>query len=53
MKAVIPNRSIPAVAGVVMQIALGAVYAWGVFRIPRETSAGEPDLQRARRRLAS
>jgi len=29
-----PNRWVIAVAGVVMQIALGAVYAWSVFRIP-------------------
>ncbi len=28
------NRWLIAVAGVVMQIALGAVYAWSVFRIP-------------------
>jgi MFS transporter, OFA family, oxalate/formate antiporter len=29
-----PNRWLIALAGVVMQIALGAVYAWSVFRIP-------------------
>jgi len=29
-----PNRWVIAIAGVVMQIALGAVYAWSVFRIP-------------------
>jgi len=29
-----PNRWNIAIAGVVMQIALGAVYAWSVFRIP-------------------
>src|SRR5262245_10223797 len=29
-----PNRWRSALAGVVMQIALGAVYAWSVFRIP-------------------
>jgi OFA family oxalate/formate antiporter-like MFS transporter len=29
-----PNRSIIAVAGVLMQVALGAVYAWSIFRIP-------------------
>src|SRR6476659_7213221 len=29
-----PNRWVIALAGVVMQIALGAVYAWSVFRIP-------------------
>jgi len=28
------NRWAIAAAGVVMQIALGAVYAWSVFRIP-------------------
>src|SRR5437870_6300956 len=28
------NRWLIAVAGIVMQIALGAVYAWSVFRIP-------------------
>jgi OFA family oxalate/formate antiporter-like MFS transporter len=32
--AAIPNRWLIAAAGVVMQIALGAVYAWSVFRIP-------------------
>ena len=30
----IPNRWIIAAAGVVMQIALGAIYAWSVFRTP-------------------
>ena len=34
MKPDTPNRSIIALAGVLMQIALGAVYAWSVFRIP-------------------
>ena len=29
-----PNRWVIAVAGVVMQIALGAIYAWSVFRTP-------------------
>jgi len=29
-----PNRWLIALAGVVMQVALGAVYAWSVFRIP-------------------
>src|SRR5258708_7116265 len=29
-----PNRWLIAAAGVLMQIALGAVYAWSVFRIP-------------------
>src|ERR1700684_390511 len=28
------NRWIIAIAGVLMQVALGAVYAWSVFRIP-------------------
>jgi MFS transporter, OFA family, oxalate/formate antiporter len=32
------NRWVIAIAGVVIQIALGAVYAWSVFR----TTAGEP-----------
>src|SRR3954469_7181884 len=35
-----PNRWLVAVAGVVMQIALGAVYAWSVFRIPLTTTYG-------------
>ena len=34
MAANTPNRWRIAAAGVVMQIALGAVYAWSVFRIP-------------------
>src|SRR3954467_5213771 len=34
------NRWVIAAAGVVMQIALGAVYAWSVFRIPLTTSFG-------------
>ena len=34
MAARLPNRWLIAIAGVVMQIALGAVYAWSVFRIP-------------------
>ncbi len=34
MAASTPNRWRIAVAGVIMQIALGAVYAWSVFRIP-------------------
>ena len=29
-----PNRWIIAFAGVVLQLALGAVYAWSVFRTP-------------------
>lgn len=32
----VPNRTTVAVAGVVMQVALGAVYAWSVFQIPLE-----------------
>jgi OFA family oxalate/formate antiporter-like MFS transporter len=34
------NRWIIAMAGIVMQIALGAVYAWSVFRIPLTHSYG-------------
>ena len=34
------NRWLIAVAGVVMQLALGAVYAWSVFRIPLITAYG-------------
>lgn len=36
----VPNRWIIAAAGVVMQIALGAVYAWSVFRIPLTRAYG-------------
>ena len=35
-----PNRWVIAAAGVVMQLALGAVYAWSVFRIPLTTTYG-------------
>jgi len=35
-----PNRWLIAAAGVVVQLALGAVYAWSVFRIPLTTSYG-------------
>jgi MFS transporter, OFA family, oxalate/formate antiporter len=35
-----PNRWLIAAAGIVMQIALGAVYAWSVFRIPLTTTYG-------------
>src|SRR5258708_31001170 len=35
-----PNRSIIAVAGVLMQVALGAVYAWSIFRIPLTQTYG-------------
>ena len=38
--ATIPNRWVIAAAGVVMQVALGAVYAWSVFRIPLTQSFG-------------
>jgi OFA family oxalate/formate antiporter-like MFS transporter len=34
MSSTTPNRWIIAAAGVVMQIALGAVYSWSVFRVP-------------------
>src|SRR3989454_9599360 len=34
------NRWLIAVAGIVMQLALGAVYAWSVFRIPLTKSYG-------------
>jgi hypothetical protein len=34
------NRWLIAAAGVVMQLALGAVYAWSVFRIPLTKSYG-------------
>src|SRR5678816_3489347 len=34
------NRWIIAVAGICMQIALGAVYAWSVFRTPLATQFG-------------
>jgi len=36
----VPNRWLIAAAGVVMQIALGAVYAWSVFRIPLTRAYG-------------
>lgn len=38
--ATVPNRWLIAAAGVVMQIALGAVYAWSVFRIPLTRAYG-------------
>ena len=34
------NRVLIAIAGVVMQVALGAVYAWSVFQIPLEEHYG-------------
>ena len=40
MKTNSSNRWIIAIAGIVMQIALGAVYAWSVFRIPLTRSFG-------------
>ena len=36
----LPNRWSVAIAGIVMQIALGAVYAWSVFRIPLSKTSG-------------
>src|ERR1700704_989657 len=36
----VPNRWSVAIAGVIMQIALGAVYAWSVFRIPLSKTFG-------------
>lgn len=36
----VPNRWVIAVAGLIMQIALGAVYAWSVFRIPLTQAFG-------------
>src|SRR5882724_1892610 len=40
MSTTTPNRWIIAAAGVLMQIALGAVYAWSVFRIPLSRNYG-------------
>src|SRR5712671_320082 len=40
MKPETSNRSIIALAGVLMQVALGAVYAWSVFRIPLSRAHG-------------
>src|SRR4051812_47030125 len=40
MPTTVPNRWAIAAAGVVMQIALGAVYAWSVFRIPLTRTFG-------------
>ncbi len=36
----VTNRWLIATAGVVMQVALGAVYAWSVFRIPLSSNYG-------------
>src|ERR1700730_11468174 len=35
-----PNRWIIASAGVLLQVALGAAYAWSVFRIPLSQTSG-------------
>src|SRR5258707_9764838 len=35
-----PHRSIIALAGIFMQVALGAVYAWSIFRIPLTQTYG-------------
>src|SRR4029453_862979 len=40
MAMTIPNRWKSAVAGVLMQMALGAVYAWSVFRTPLANQFG-------------
>jgi OFA family oxalate/formate antiporter-like MFS transporter len=40
MKTHTPNRFVIALAGVFMQVALGAVYAWSVFRIPLTQTYG-------------
>jgi len=40
MNAKTSNRWLIAIAGVVMQVALGAVYAWSVFRIPLSKTYG-------------
>jgi OFA family oxalate/formate antiporter-like MFS transporter len=36
----VPNRWILAIAGIVIQVALGAVYAWSVFRVPLAEAYG-------------
>jgi OFA family oxalate/formate antiporter-like MFS transporter len=36
----LPNRWLLAGGGVLMQLALGAVYAWSVFRIPLSKTFG-------------
>src|SRR4029077_7056557 len=36
----VPNRWAIATAGVIMQVALGAIYAWSVFRIPLSQEFG-------------
>ena len=40
MRTNMPHRSVIALAGVFMQMALGAVYAWSVFRIPLTQTYG-------------
>src|SRR5277367_2173290 len=40
MNTATPNRWLIAAAGVLMQVALGAVYAWSVFRIPLTKTYG-------------
>jgi MFS transporter, OFA family, oxalate/formate antiporter len=40
-----PNRWVIAIAGIFLQIALGAVYAWSVFRDPLKTQFGWSDSQ--------
>lgn len=42
----VPNRWVVAAAGVLMQVALGAVYAWSVFRTPlvRQLHASIPQV---------
>ena len=40
MKDKLPNRWLLAGAGVLMQVALGAVYAWSVFRDPLIKAGG-------------
>ena len=37
----VTNRWIIAIAGIVMQVALGAVYAWSVFRVPLAEAYGQ------------
>jgi len=36
----VPNRWTIAIAGILMQVALGAVYAWSVFRVPLSKQFG-------------
>jgi OFA family oxalate/formate antiporter-like MFS transporter len=39
-KVSVPNRWTIAIAGILMQVALGAVYAWSVFRVPLSKQFG-------------